>query len=287
MSLPTTISGLSEIAHRYDALFCDAWGVIHNGQSLFPGVEHALSTFRKTRGPVIILTNAPRLSDVIPKQLERLGMSQDAYDGIVTSGDATKATIERFSGKPLYRLGPAKDDSVFEAMSTRLAPLEEAEAIFCTGLIDDLTETPDDYRDLLTTAAARGIPMICANPDKVVKFGDRLIYCAGALGDVYEELGGEVILSGKPYAPIYDLARQRAAEHGLSERGRILAIGDGFQTDILGANRQSIDVAYVADGIYSEQSRSATGVLDPRKVGDLLKNYGVHSQYVMEGLRWE
>lgn len=287
---PTPITGLSEVAPGYGALLCDAWGVIHNGKRLFPGVAEALVRFREAHGPVIILTNAPRLSDIIPEQLDKLGLPRAAYDAVVTSGDATLAEVRARSEAPFFRLGPDKDDTVFEAAGVAFVEADDAEFILCTGLFDDLSETPDDYRDMLSGLAAKNLPMICANPDKVVKYGDRLIYCAGALGDLYEELGGEVILGGKPHAPIYRLAREKLAE--LADQSNSpsplppLAIGDGFQTDILGANNQDIEVIYVADGIYSAESRGEDGALDPAKVDQLLSQYGVHAAYVMEGLTW-
>lgn len=280
------LDGLRDVAAGYDGLLCDAWGVIHNGQRLFPGVAEALIEFRATRGPVIILTNAPRLSDVIPAQLDRLGLPRDAYDAVVTSGDATRAEVADRTGDQFFRLGPPKDDTMFDAAGAAYVPLEEATAIFCTGLFDDLNEHPDDYREMLASPAKRGLPMVCANPDKVVKFGDRMMYCAGALGDLYEELGGEVILCGKPHAPIYALAKTRALEAGMPDGGRLLAIGDGFQTDILGANNQSLDVVYVADGIFSDESRDENGRLDADRIAALLKKYDVHANFAMDGLKW-
>ncbi len=283
---PKTISGLSAIANSYDALLCDAWGVIHNGKELYPGVAEALTQFRATRGPVIILTNAPRLSNVIPAQLDRLGLPREAYDGVVTSGDATRAAVAAEADKPFFRLGPDKDDTLFDALNIALTPLEEAGIILCTGPFDDRTETPEDYREMLTAAAGRQLPMICANPDKVVKFGDRLIYCAGALADLYAELGGDVILCGKPHAPIYTAARATLAAHGIGDGAEILAVGDGLQTDILGANQEGIDVVFVAEGIFSDEARGTDGVLDPERLASLLRQHGVHAQYAMDGLNW-
>ncbi|WP_031549208.1 TIGR01459 family HAD-type hydrolase [Parvularcula oceani] len=280
------LSGLSEIAGDYDALLCDAWGVIHNGHALFPGAAEALTRFRQERGPVIVITNAPRLSDVIPAQLERLGLPAEAYDDIVTSGDATRAEVERRTGMAFFRLGPAKDDGLFDAIETAFVPLEDAEAILCTGMLDDMNETPDDYRDMLAGAAERGLPMICANPDKVVRYGDKLIYCAGALGDVYEAMGGKVILAGKPHEPIYHLALEAAAVGGGQPPRRPLVIGDGVQTDILGANRQGFDSVFVADGIFSQEARGENGRLDERKLAALLDEHGVHAEFAMDGLRW-
>lgn len=285
MSSPVIIKGLSDVATGYDALLCDAWGVIHNGRELFPGVAEALTRFRETRGPVVIITNAPRLSDAIPPQLDRLGLPSDAYDAVVTSGDATREAVVAMGKRPGFRLGPNKDDTLFTATGADWVTLEEAEFILCTGLFDDLTETPEDYRELLSSAADRKLPMICANPDRVVKFGDRMMYCAGALADLYEELGGETRFCGKPHAPIYDACRAVLEQTGATSP-RILCVGDGLQTDILGANGQSLDVAFVADGIFAEEARGALGRIDASKLGALLDAHGVSATYALDGLKW-
>lgn len=280
------IPGLSAIADNYDALLCDAWGVVHNGVTLFDGVEEALSEFRRTRGPVFILTNAPRLSSVIPEQLDRLGLSRDAYDGVVTSGDATLAAIHSFEGKPAYKLGPDKDETIFSAFGIDYVALEDAAYILCTGLVDDETETPEDYADLLARAHELRLPMICANPDIVVRLGDRLIYCGGALAAQYEKLGGNVIMAGKPYSPIYDLARERLSDVKGDSPERVLCIGDGFQTDILGANRQDMDVVFVAGGISQDIGRGVDGRLDNAAVKALLDERGLSAVAGMDALKW-
>ena len=283
MTAPRIITGLGEIADGYDALLCDAWGVIHDGRELLGDSAGALTRWRKERGPVVIITNAPRLSDVIPAQLDCIGLPRDAYDAVVTSGDATRAEVERRSGTAFFRLGPAKDDGLFDATRTDFVPLEEAGAILCTGLMDDLRETPDDYRDLLAGAAARGLPMVCANPDRVVRFGDRLMYCAGALADLYEEFGGEVVMAGKPHAPIYRLALEAARAAGAAERP--LAIGDSVRTDLTGAARAGIDAVFVAGGVSLDETR-VDGRLDETAVGELLARDGAVAAYAAEAIRW-
>lgn len=285
MTSARIIEGLSDIAGDYDALLCDAWGVIHNGRELYPGAEEAMMTFRRERGPVVILTNAPRLSSVIPLQLDRLGLPREAYDTVVTSGDATREKIRELSDKRFYRIGPSKDDGLFQAIDVKLGPLAEAEAIFCSGPNDDERETPEDYRGLLSEAAERGLPMVCANPDIVVKYGEKLIYCAGALGQLYEELGGQVILGGKPHAPIYELAKARLRDLKGTVPERMLAIGDGIDTDIRGANQQGIPCVFVAEGIFAEAAR-----VDGRISGDQLARElgarGVHAEYAMDSFTW-
>lgn len=282
MSALAVINHLETVADRYDALLCDAWGVIHNGVDLFPGVAEALSRFRETRGPVVILTNAPRPSSVIPPQLDRIGLPRAAWDAIVTSGDATRAAIEARLPAPAYRLGPSKDDPLFDGLAIDFRPLDEADFIICTGMEDDAHETPDDYRSLLEEAASRHLPMICANPDIVVNWGGRLIWCAGALAEIYKDLGCDVVYGGKPHAPIYDLALKRIeAVRGATDRARILAVGDGLKTDILGANNQEIDVMLIAgDGGVHEGARDADAVAAK------LDEAGLHAIGVAEALTW-
>lgn len=286
MTEPRILQGLGEIAGDYDAILCDAWGVIHNGRELFPGVAEALTSFRRERGPVLVLTNAPRPSNVIPAQLDRLGLPRDAYDGVVTSGDATMHAAHSLGEKIFYRIGPAKDDGLFDAMNLKLGSFEEAEAIFCSGLEDDLTETPEDYRDLLEKAAKRDLPMVVANPDIVVRFGDRMMFCAGALGELYEQMGGTQILGGKPHAPIYDLARDRLAKIAGAVPERILVIGDGLGTDILGANNQDLPVVFIAEGIFSEEVRGEDGKLSAEKLSAELRAQDVYAAFGMDTLAW-
>jgi HAD superfamily hydrolase (TIGR01459 family) len=276
---PSRIEHLAEIASAYDALLCDAWGVIHDGVALFDGAADALLNFRRRRGPVVILTNAPRPARIIPAQLDRLGLAREAYDAVVTSGDATRAEIGKRGGQPAFRIGPEKDDAFFDDAPVNFTPIEDAQFIVCTGLIDDHNEEPEDYRDLLQTAAARALPMICANPDVVVRWGGRLIWCAGALAQIYERLGGTVIYGGKPHPPIYDLALSRIASllGAAPERSRVLAVGDGLETDIRGANAQGFGAVYVA---------GAGGVHDGASDAQAALAAAGAEAHVMERLKW-
>ena len=261
LSAPPVIEQLSAVAGGYRALLCDAWGVIHNGVELFPGAAEALLRFRAERGPVVILTNAPRPSSIIPAQLDRLGLPRDAWDAVVTSGDATRAEIAKRLPGRAFRIGPGKDDGLYDDLDVAFAAVEDADFIICTGLEDELSEHPDDYRARLGPAAARGLPMICANPDVIVRWGGRLIWCAGALAQLYEQLGGAVVYGGKPHAPIYDLALAAAsrAAGAAIEKAQILAVGDGLNTDIAGAAAQGIDAVYVSGdgGIHDGEAGPA------------------------------
>jgi len=277
------LTKFAPLAQGYDALLCDAWGVIHNGVDLTPGIDEALSSFRKTRGPVIILTNAPRPSAIIPPQLDRLGLSRDAYDLVVTSGDATRAAIQEFLPKPAFRLGPDKDDALYGDLDLEFTPMAGAEFIICTGMVDDQKEQPEQYRDLLAEGAARNLPMICANPDIVVNWGGRIIYCAGALAEIYEALGGDVIYGGKPYRPIYDLAMKAIEKKNGKPvaKSRVLAVGDGLKTDIGGANAQGIDALFIAGagGIHD-------GAVTANEIERMLDAEGAECVGAMETLIW-
>lgn len=264
-------------------MLCDAWGVIHNGVELFPGVAAAMVRFREERGPIIILTNAPRPSSIIPAQLDRLGLPREAYDAIVTSGDATRAEIERRLPAPAFRIGPAKDEALFEGLDLNFVSLEEAKFIICTGLENDQREEPEQYRELLAAAAARDLPMICANPDIIVNWGGRMIWCAGALAEIYAGLGGAVVYGGKPHAPIYRLAMETVEKiRGTrAAKSRLLAVGDGMKTDILGANREGIDALFVAGGggVY-------VGEADGAELNRRIEEAGVKVIGVTEALQW-
>jgi HAD superfamily hydrolase (TIGR01459 family) len=182
-----------------------------------------------------------------------------------------------------YKLGPDKDEMLYKGLDIRFAPLEESDFIVCTGLVDDARETPDDYGELLTRAAQRDLAMICANPDVVVRWGGRLVYCAGALAEAYERLGGRVIYGGKPHPPIYNLAllRFEAVAGRPIDRRRVLAIGDGVKTDIAGANMNRLDALFVAGegGVH-------VGGTDEGAILDALSRAGVRAEFVSKGLFW-
>lgn len=256
------VSSLSDISAQYDTLYCDLWGCLHNGRAPYPAAVAALQAFRAKGGRVVLLTNAPRPQADVRAQLDRLGVPEDAWDLIASSGDAAQAGLfGGMVGRLVYHLGPAKDDGFFtdtpaefaDAPAITRVPLEEAEGIVCTGPFDDLTETPEDYRATFLYAKARGLKLLCTNPDLVVDYGDRRIYCAGALAALYDEMGGESLYFGKPHPPIYDLARRRVIAAGFDfDPARTLAVGDGISTDIQGGLGEGIDTLFVTGGLAAE-----------------------------------
>ena len=250
------IRGLSAIIDAYDVILSDVWGVVHNGVSAWPSATLALSEARKAGKRVILVSNAPRPSPPVRAQLARLGASEDAYDDLVTSGDVTRSTLmTTYAGLPVTHIGPDKDKPLVEGLPVTFTDDASAQVCLCSGLLDDLNETPEDYRTRLLPLAARGVPMICANPDRVVEMGDRLLYCAGALADLYEELGGETVILGKPYAPIYEASLEAA---GKPDKARVLALGDSLRTDVRGAADLGVDCLFLTGGIHAKEFGPAT-----------------------------
>lgn len=244
---------MKDLSARYPIWLCDIWGVVHNGVAHFPHALEALQRHRGNGGLVVLLTNAPRSAAKVAGHLAHLGVTKDHYDLIVTSGDVTHELMKPYDGHRIYYLGPERDLSVLDDLSIEKSSPQQAEAILCVGLVHDDTETPEDYAGLLSELARRRLPMICANPDKVVRRGSRLIYCAGALAERYAALGGPVSMAGKPYGPIYDLALEQAAKaRGSARIEEILAIGDGPETDIKGAADYGLDIVLIAGGISEE-----------------------------------
>jgi HAD superfamily hydrolase (TIGR01459 family) len=284
MTTLSFIQNLREIVGNVDVVLSDIWGVVHNGLAAFPDACQALQTFRKQGGVVILITNAPRPADSVQRQLRKLGIADDTYDAIVSSGDLTRLYVAAHPGRKVFWLGPERDGSIYRGLDAVLAPLEEASYIVCTGLYDDETETAEDYRGMMLQARERKLTLVCANPDIVVERGDRLIYCAGAIAELYRELGGEVIFYGKPHRPIYERAMELAAAHVSHpiRRDKVLAIGDSVRTDLAGAHGFGIDLLFVTRGIHSEQFEGVEQ-LDPASVKEL---FGHPPRALMRELKW-
>src|ERR1700709_2593949 len=278
------IETLREVVDGVDVVLSDIWGVVHNGLVAFPEACEALHTFRAQGGTVILITNAPRPADSVQRQLRKFGVADATYDAIVSSGDLTRNYVAGHPGRKVFWLGPERDNSIHRGLDPVLAPLEHADYIVCTGLFDDETESAEDYRAMMLQARERKLPLICANPDIVVERGDRLIYCAGAIAELYRELGGEVIFYGKPHRPIYERAMALAAER----RGhappldRGLAVGDSGRPDLPGALGFGIDCLFVTRGIHSEEFEGLDQ-LDPASVKEL---FGHPPRALMRELRW-
>lgn len=281
-------AGLSALRDRYDVLLCDVWGVIHNGRESWPQACAALARWRAEVGPVVLISNSPRPASDVIAQLDGLGVPRESWSAFVTSGDATRALLGARAPGPAWKIGPDRDWPLYEGLNLAFSEVDQAAFVSVTGPDNDAEETPEDYRERLAVAAARGLPLICANPDRVVQKGDKLIYCGGALADLYEMMGGEVLMAGKPFTPIYDLAlaEGEALLGKALDRSRVLCIGDGVITDVKGAADHGLDCLFIAQGIHGVKALGADGRLDPDKVAGLLEEEGQTAAHAMADLVW-
>ncbi len=288
------VQSLAEISQPYDALLCDLWGCLHNGMAPFAPAVAALQAYRATGGKVVLLTNAPRPSQYVIQSLDRMGVPKDAYDLVVSSGDAAQdAMFAGAVGHKVWHLGPEKDAGFFTEVppewqgqsQIERVSFDQAEGIVCTGPFNELTEVPEDYRPQFLVAKGRDLPMLCANPDIVVDMGEQRIYCAGALAALYEDMGGRTFYSGKPHPPIYDMARRRLAALGGPRDPNLLAIGDGINTDVAGARGEDIDVLFVTGGLAAGQFGADADAPNPELLADWLQARDQAPQYAIGMLR--
>jgi HAD superfamily hydrolase (TIGR01459 family) len=288
MTQPRIVGGLSEVAAGYDALLCDVWGVIHNGRESFPAACAALARVRAERRPVMLISNAARPASAVIPQLDGLGVPREAWSALVTSGDATRPLLAARAPGPAWAIGPERAATLYAGLGLDFTGPDDAAFIVCTGPENDEVETPEDYRARLAPCAARGLTMICANPDKVVQNGDRLIYCGGALAELYVSLGGAVVMAGKPHAPIYALAlAEAAALRGQPlDPARVLCIGDGIATDLAGAAAHGLDALFIADGIHAGEFASADGGFASTTLTAFLTREGARARFAMRALAW-
>ncbi|WP_242220908.1 TIGR01459 family HAD-type hydrolase [Shinella zoogloeoides] len=272
------IQSFRDIASQYDVVLCDVWGVLHNGVEAFAYASEALAEARAAGLTVVLITNSPRPHPGVKVQIRGLGVLDEAYDRIVTSGDVTRALIEE-APKKIWFIGADKDHPLLDDLGTEQVGLDEADVVVCAGLRDDEVETIEDYRAELTALAARKLPFICANPDLIVERGHKLIPCAGALAQLYEDLGGATRIAGKPYRPIYEksLAEARAVR-GDFDLSRVIAVGDGMPTDVRGAEAFGLDVLYISGGIHAQHYVEG-GRTDEGKLAAFLAEENAHPKW--------
>ena len=286
------VNSLSEISDRYDALFVDLWGCVHNGLTPFPAAVEALQAYRKAGKAVVLVTNAPRHRAAVARQLEKIGVPEDAWDTIATSGDSARAAMYRGAvGQKVWFIGQPHDLAFFDPIKVIEDPveitrtsLEEAEGIVCCGPVDPYAD-PEAYRAQFLYAKTNGLKLLCANPDLVVDRGDKREWCAGELARLYSEMGGESLYFGKPHPPIYDLAHRRLAEIGKdAPNSRVLAIGDGIVTDVPGAMGEDIDCLFITGGLAAEETATRTQP-DPGKLDDFLTRHQMSPRWSIGFLR--
>ncbi len=280
------LDSIALLSRRYEVWLTDIWGVLHNGVRPFLSAVEACRLFRQGGGLVILVSNSPRPREGVAAQLAQIGVPADCYDGIATSGDVTRQLISAYAGHAVFHLGPERDRPIFDGLQVEFGEAAKSAAVVCSGLYDDETETPEDYRDLLADLRAHGRTMICANPDIRVERGEKLIYCAGALADAYARLGGKVVYAGKPHKPIYDLALAlvTAQRGAAAPRHRVVAIGDGVHTDIAGAAAQHIDSVFIASAVHIAGARN--GALSPAAVAQAFAGQPARPVAALGQLAW-
>ena len=276
------LSSVAPLANESDAWICDVWGVLHNSVTAFGAASDACRRFRDRGGVVVLLSNAPRPGYVVQQQLDCLKVPRDAYDVIITSGDLTRALVRERSREALFHLGPGRDAALFEGLGVRFTDVSHARLVVCSGLFDDEHETPEDYAPMLGLLAGRKVPMICANPDLTVERGERLVCCAGALAELYERLGGPVAYAGKPHLPVYNLVIEQITKltGRAVPKARMLAIGDGIQTDIRGATNAGVRSLFIASAIHVD------GPLTSATLRRLFEGSDVRPVAAMPALAW-
>lgn len=276
------LTSVQALAATCDAWICDIWGVMHNGVEPFLAAAEAAQAFRAQGGTICLLTNAPRPRGSVIAQMDGIGVPEGIYDAVVTSGDLTRRLITERPDKRLFHLGPPRDEAIFDQIEVELIGPEAARFVVCSGYYNDDVETPDDYADMLATFKRNDALMVCANPDLVVERGHRLVYCAGALAEAYEKIGGRVIYAGKPHAPAYEMAlgmieQVRGAK---VPKERILGIGDALRTDMAGAANFGIRSLFISSALHVK------GALDAPTLAGLFDGASNKPVGAMDGLKW-
>lgn len=281
------ISHAADLFARYDVLVCDIWGVVHDGARAYAGAGDAFARFRRAGGTVLLLSNAPMPSSWVEHVLAEKGVRQDSWDAIVSSGDVTLTRIADRGLSRVHHIGPPRDLPLFTNMSAARVELAKAQAVVCTGLIDDRRESAEDYRPLLAQALDAQLELICANPDLIVDVGGELLPCAGVVAELYERMGGQVYWAGKPHLPAYRMAMDAIARlRGTSPPlNRILAIGDAVRTDLAGAATFGIDSLFIGQGIHRDEV-VANGAIDAAALSRLLDNQPRTPVAAMLGVAW-
>lgn len=291
--MSSIINNFSEISDQYDVAFVDLWGCIHNGITAFTDAVAAMQAYRKRGGVVVLVTNSPRPWDSVAKQIADMGVADDCWDAIATSGDSARAAMFRgIVGEKVYFMGETpRDDDFFKPLSIienpvdiQKVPLDQAEGIVCCGPFDTQADVDVNRSDFLY-AKSNGLKLLCANPDIIVDRGETREWCAGALAALYTEMGGESLYFGKPHPPIYDLARRRyAALTGSLTDPRIIAIGDGIRTDILGAQQEDIDSLFITGGLAAEETKTVEQPVE-EALTDYIQSEKVTPTYAIGFLR--
>jgi HAD superfamily hydrolase (TIGR01459 family) len=287
-ALPVMIDGISSIADRYDGYLVDLWGCVHNGIEPYPEAVDALLHLTRMGKKINLLSNGPRRGVDLIARLDEMGVPREAYHYVMSSGEAAWQAFSdrtddfhRQLGNRCYHLGPSRDASVFSGNGLEQAlALSAADFVLNTGPTD-FSHKLEDYEGTLRKALENNLPMVCANPDLLVHIGDDLVICAGLIAQRYEDLGGKVAYHGKPYPSVYERCYKFLS--GIP-KNRILAIGDGLRTDVLGASNQGVSSLFLTQGIHVDELGSR--INDAQAIHDLGTSIAAVPSYAAARLSW-
>ena len=266
------IEGLRSIANNYDLFYIDLWGVVHNGIKLHEQAIKVLKELKKMSKKFVLLTNAPRPTKIVTRQLEKMGMEKALRDHVFTSGQAALLFLRKnYTEKYFFHIGPPKDFDLFSDFEKfKKKEINESDFLLCTGLFEDHFEDLGYYKILLEQHIDK--KMICTNPDLIVDKGDKRELCAGSVAMVFEKMGGEVVYFGKPYQEVYDQSID-------NNNKKILAIGDNLNTDIKGANLLNYDSLLISNGIHRNEIKN-------KGIQDVSKEYEAIVNFIQSDLKW-
>ena len=286
------IDGVEQLAHAYDGFILDLWGVLYDGGRMF---DHALEVVRclnSLEKRLVILSNGPRRASAVEERIAKAGLPREMYHAVMSSGEEAWLSLKGEINDPWYRdvggrvfyIGGEGDRAMLDGLgAAEVKDVSEADFILDIGPFDS-ADTISDYEDILTAAAARHLPMVCANPDLVVHRLGKVEICAGGIAERYEELGGRVRWHGKPHRSIYETGMRLM---GGIDKSRVLAVGDSFRTDIRGANGAGFDSLFVMEGIHAEDLLGPAGAADEARLPDLVARAGAVPTYAIRRFEWQ
>ena len=283
-------NNIRELADLYEYFIFDVWGVVHDGSATYPGVVEAVKFLRNKNKKICFLSNAPRRSHKVAAVLKNFGITEDLYDFILTSGEATYLDFEKNQknnfadfGRNYFYIGPKKDIDLLDGLDYKMVSDASTANVAITTGFDGESSILAEKMPQLREAKKFNLPLICVNPDLiVVKQNGSESICAGALAREYEKMSGQVSYYGKPFASVYKMVCEIFREVDTS---KMLAVGDGMETDIKGATDFSIDCALVTGGILSNKLNIEYGqVADKNKLETVCKNYQLFPKFVIPGL---
>lgn len=284
---PRVVHTVTEFAKDYDALLVDSYGVLNDGSHVYGGALDCLAKLRAQGKVIIVLTNTPRPAAVVKEELGRVGITVSAYDDLVSAGEVAMNALSghafqsRGIGRRCYYIGPERSRPLLGDLGLEeVARIDQCDLALITGLKSP-SHVVDDYEEVLVQLANRELPTICVNPDRYAIRGGQFGPASGAVGRRLEELGGKVVYIGKPYPDIYQTAFNRAEELGAH---RVACVGDGLETDILGASSFGIDSLFIAGGVHHVELGQCD-VVDEEKLRVLCSRFGVVPSAVIKSFQ--